>query len=74
MIINNGERKRLIIAGVFDGICGVSRGLVAFLPNRVGTPPELARGGLLDGDPIMLTEVQRAGEGPSYTARFQVLS
>ena len=73
MIIDNGRRARLIIAGVFDGMAGVSRGLVAFIPNRAGNKPEMARGAILDGDPVRLSDVQKAEGGPAYTARYQVI-
>lgn len=73
MIVDNGRRARLIIAGIFDGMAGVSRGQVAFVPNRAGAKPEMARGGILDGDPVRLSDVQKAAAGPSYTARYQVI-
>ena len=54
MIIDNGRQVRLVIDGVFDGMAGLSRGVVAFVPNRSGRGPEEARGGLLDGEPVRL--------------------
>ena len=73
MIIDNGERRQLTIQGVFEGLAGVSRGQVAFTPNRIGKPAALARGALLDGEPIALFEVQLAEDGRSYTARYELL-
>ena len=73
MNIDNGTRRNLTIQGVFEGLCGVSRGLLAFTPNRVGKAPATARGGLLDGEPIMLRDVAQAEDGRSFTARFEVL-
>ena len=54
MIIDNGNRVRLIISGVFDGEAGLSRGVVAFRPNRTDKPATSARAGLLDGAPVRL--------------------
>lgn len=70
MRIDNGERKdrRLVIAGVFDGMCGEQAGCLLFIPNLPARPPEAARGGLLDGEPVSLS-VERVGSGPVYTAR-----
>lgn len=54
MKIDNGRRARLIIEGVFDGDAGLSRGLLAFRPNRSTAKPDLARGATLDGEPILI--------------------
>lgn len=74
MIIDNGSTLPLVIQGVFEGTAGVSRGRVAFTPNRIGRPPLLARGALLDGEPVMLSDVQLAEDGRSMTARFEPLA
>jgi len=74
MKIDNGDRQYLSISGVFEGTCGVSRGVIAFTPNRFGRSPEKARGAALAGEPILLTQVQPSGDGQSYTARYQALS
>lgn len=66
MIIDNGRRVRLIIAGLFDGQAGESDGVVSFIPNRSGTRPASARGALLDGAPVFLT----LREGPTAGAPF----
>lgn len=70
-IINNGERRSLVIEGVIDGVCGTNRGRLAFIPNRVGRKALQARGGLLDGQPIKLIDVALSDDGRSYTARFE---
>lgn len=68
MIINNGERRQLVIDGVFDGSAGFHRGVLAFVPNRTKRAAELARDGVLDGEPVSLT-IERDGLGPVYLAR-----
>jgi hypothetical protein len=73
MIIDNGVRRELVIAGVFNGTCGESRGRLAFIPNRFEKRPEEQRGGLLDGNPIRLCDVHLDGEGPAYTAAYGLL-
>lgn len=71
-MINNGERKHLIIAGVFDGQAGVQGDKLAFLPNRTGTNPGSVRGGLLNGEPVLLSATKDP-VGPFWTARFKVI-
>jgi hypothetical protein len=73
MIIDNGARKPLIIHGVFDGLAGLSGGVLSFTPNRIGRPPLLARGAVLDGEPVRLLSVQLGEDGRSMTARFEAL-
>ena len=68
MKIDNGEWRHLVIDGVFDGMAGLSRGMLAFVP-RGGRKPEEARAGTLDGEPVRLT-ITRDGEGPAYLATF----
>jgi hypothetical protein len=72
-VIDNGRRGRLIIAGVFDGIAGVVGNRLAFVPNRFDRRPDLARGGVLDDQPIMIAP-QKDPEGPFWSSRFEVLS
>lgn len=72
-MIRNGRRARLIIDGVFDGIAGVQGDRIAFAPNRIGTHPARARGGLLDGKPVLLT-VTKDASGPFWTARFEEIA
>jgi hypothetical protein len=72
-VIDNGRRSRLIIAGVFDGMAGVVGNRLAFMPNQFDRRPDLARGGLLDGQPIRITP-QKDAEGPFWSSRFEVLS
>ncbi len=71
MRIDNGERRPLIISGVFDGICGISRGVLAFTPNRSSKRPQDARSGILDGEPVMLVDVMPSPDGRAYTARAE---
>jgi hypothetical protein len=75
MIIDNGRRRRLVVSGVFDGMCGESEGLLSFIPNLAGKKPEAARGGLLDGEPIALTIVRTPDrKNPFVTAEYRLLS
>lgn len=72
MKIENGDRVRLEIAGVFDGWAGRQGNRVSFLPNRTAARPESVKGGMLDGKPVRLaTSVE--GAGPFYTARFEAI-
>lgn len=71
MIVDNGTRAHLIIDGVFDGTAGLSRGVVAFIPNRTGRKPQDARGGLLDGAPV---RVAVTVDGPICTATVEALT
>lgn len=73
MIVDNGSRVPLVIDGVFDGDAGLSRGVLAFIPNRTGRAPEQVRGGVMNGHGVKLT-VERDGEGPMYLARFGPLA
>lgn len=74
MIIDNGARRTLVISGVFDGLCGESDGQLAFIPNQTVRPPEAARGGLLDGEPVSLTILREDPRSPFYFARYSRLS
>lgn len=69
MIIENGARLPLQIEGVFDGLCGLVRGVLAFVPNRVGRKPEEALAGVLDGRPVRLIGLAQSEDGVTYTAR-----
>jgi len=69
MIIDNGIRRQLIITGVFEGTCGESRGVLSFIPNRTGKRPIDARGGLLDGEPVILAIVP--GQGGFFDATYR---
>lgn len=73
MIIDNGARVALVIQGVFEGRAGLSEGLLSFTPNRVGRSPALARGALLNGDPVRLYDVTLSDDGRSCTAKFETL-
>lgn len=73
-MIDNGRQRRLVIAGLFDGIAGESDGLLAFIPNRSGKRPQEVRGGLLDDQPISLTLVAApAPKRPFCSFRYRVL-
>lgn len=71
-MIKNGKKKRLVIEGVFDGMAGVQGNTLAFVPNRKGNRPEAVRGGVLDGEPVMLS-ITKDTTGPLYRARFRDL-
>lgn len=72
MIVDNGRRRGLVISGVFDGTCGESRGVISFLPNMPGKVAGV-RGGLLDGDPVLLTLVHAPNaENPFATFRYRI--
>lgn len=72
MIIDNGRRATLEIAGVFLGEAGVRGPFVSFIPNRIGQQAEAARGGLLDGQPVLLAPIKET-TGPFWTSRFEVV-
>lgn len=72
-MINNGKRKHLVIVGVFDGMAGVQGSTLAFVPNMKGNRPESIKGGVLDGEPVMLT-ITKDAAGPLYRARFKDLA
>lgn len=73
MIIDNGNRRHLIIAGVFDGTCGESEGVLSFIPNCTGKEPSAARGGLLDGAPVILS-ITAGPHRPFFSAVFRSAS
>jgi len=73
MIVNNGTRRALTIAGVFEGLCGESNGTLSFIPNQTGRDPLAARGGLLDGEPVLL-EVKSGAHHPFFNATYRSLS
>lgn len=73
MIVDNGTRLPLVIRGIFDGDCGVSRGVVSFRPTA-GVVPKASHGALLDGEPVLLTDIASDGDGLSFTARWRTLS
>ena len=70
MIVDNGKRRSLVIAGVFEGTCGESEGVLSFIPNLFGKPAVTARGGLLDGDPVSLS-IEAAPDGRFFTAKYR---
>ena len=72
MIVDNGERKRLEIPGVFSGMAGVAGPFVSFIPNRRGKEPEDASGATLEGVPVVLKPVKEAS-GPFWTSRYEVV-
>ena len=69
-MINNGKRAHLVIDGVFDGEAGVQGNQLAFVPNRSGRLPGTAKGGLLDGEPILLS-TRKDPNGPFWLATFE---
>lgn len=71
MSIDNGRRVRLIVDGLFDGMAGESGGVVAFVPNLSAMRPEAARGGIMDGDPVLLTLDARRSDGRIYSYRWR---
>lgn len=71
MRIDNGQRLPLQIDGVFDGMAGVSRGQLAFVPNRAGGKAAAARAGVLASEPVQLLEVSQ--EGDLYLATYRKL-
>jgi hypothetical protein len=70
-MIDNGERLRLVIDGVFDGMAGVQGNQLAFMPNRGKKRPHEAKGAILDGKPIFLRTMTKDTVGPFWTARFE---
>jgi len=72
MIVDNGTRQPLIIAGVFEGMAGVAGGFVSFIPNRAGKAPGKAGAGILNGVPVLLKPTKDA-DGPFWTSRFEVI-
>lgn len=72
MIIDNGSKYPLVIAGVFDGMAGVSGGFLSFAPNRTGDPAK-ARAGILAGEPILIAPVKEPSS-PFWSSRFEVLA
>ena len=73
MIIDNGENVHLSIYGVFDGYAGLSRGVLAFKPNRTAKNATSRMGALLNGEPVML-EIKRSENAEFYTAKFEALA
>lgn len=73
MKVDNGRRVRLIIPGVFDGWAGVQGNKASFIPNRLGSRPEAIKGGMLDGQPVLLWTTKEEG-GRIYTARFEEIA
>lgn len=71
MSIDNGRRVRLIVDGLFDGMAGEAGGIVAFVPNRHATRPESARGGLMDGEPVLLEIDVRRSDGRIFSYRWR---
>ena len=72
MIVENGSRQSLQIHGVFDGMAGVAGDFVSFIPNRFAQRPGRATGGVLNGQPVLLSP-QKEPTGPFWTARFKVI-
>jgi hypothetical protein len=68
-VIDNGKRVTLNIPGVFAGIAGMSRSTVAFAPQGVAGKLKPIYAATLDEKPAVLTNVQPAGDGRSYTAQ-----
>lgn len=70
-MIDNGRRVRMVVDGVFDGMAGESRGVIAFIPNRSESRPEAARGGLMDGEPVLLQPDTSVSDGRIYSYRWR---
>lgn len=72
MIVDNGRRRQLVVAGLFDGLAGESEGLLSFIPNRTGKRPVDVRAGLLDGEPVFLELATGTSVDPSFvTFRYR---
>lgn len=72
MIVDNGRRRQLVVAGLFDGLAGESGGVLSFIPNRSGKRASDVRAGLLEGDPVFLELVTGATVDPSFvTFRYR---
>jgi hypothetical protein len=71
MGIDNGRRVRLVIAGLFAGEAGESRGVVSFIPTRKARPSQLRliEEGELDGAPVALSFIGADGPFASYAWR-----
>ncbi|MBB5684297.1 hypothetical protein [Sphingobium boeckii] len=73
MKIDNGTQGHLIIAGVHNGLCGVSDGVLSFQPNIRTKKPESANGALLNGETIRIS-VWKSPDNPGfYLATFEAL-
>lgn len=70
MKIDNGRRGRLVIDGVFDGVAGVARQFVSFIPNRSARSPEEATAGTLDGEPVLLSPAKDPNSS-FWVSRFE---
>jgi hypothetical protein len=70
--VDNGRRGHLVIDGVFDGQAGIQGDSLAFRPNRRGASPKRLMGGILDGEPVLLT-ASKDEFGPFWSARFEVI-
>jgi hypothetical protein len=68
-VIDNGKRVLLVIPGVFAGIAGMSRQTIAFTPQPGVGKLKAVYAVTLDDQPAVLTNVQPAGDGRSYTAQ-----
>ncbi|WP_294390430.1 hypothetical protein [uncultured Sphingomonas sp.] len=71
MIIDAGEQLPLHIHEVFEGVCGVARGMVAFTPNLTDRAPGRVHGALLNGRTVILHDIEPAGDDRSYIARYR---
>ena len=72
MIVDNGKRRRLVVAGMFDGLAGESEGLLSFIPNRTGRRASDIRAGILDGEVVHLELATGATVDPSFvTFRYR---
>lgn len=72
MIVDNGTQSRLVIPGVFEGMCGVSRGKLWFVPNSDRLDPARATVGILDEQAIRIQPVKDSN-GPGWSARYEVM-
>lgn len=71
MKIDNGQRVRLTIQNVFDGVAGLSRGKLAFKPKLGATSTNGRLGGILDGQLIILMATMDPASG-MCVATFEV--
>ena len=69
MIIQNGHRWPLSIAGVFEGECGVSDGRIAFRPLSPALVAKANYPGVLNGRSVVVTDIRPASDGHSFTTK-----
>lgn len=73
MIVDNGTQSRLVVPGVFEGMCGVSRGKLWFVPNVDRLDPARATVAILDDKAIRIQPVKDSN-GAGWSARYEVMA